>query len=108
MQLRPKVQVDVAQEMVDFHWDDDTHLRISHQQLRDICPCAFCKSKRLLQQTGDNNIGLSGAGLANTNQPMVHITDMFDQGYGAQICFSDGHDKGIFPWIFLKNINNFD
>ncbi|WP_146125799.1 gamma-butyrobetaine hydroxylase-like domain-containing protein, partial [Acinetobacter baumannii] len=24
------------------------------------------------------------------------------QGYGAQICFSDGHDKGIFPWAFLK------
>ncbi|MFX5488265.1 gamma-butyrobetaine hydroxylase-like domain-containing protein, partial [Acinetobacter baumannii] len=21
---------------------------------------------------------------------------------GAQICFSDGHDKGIFPWAFLK------
>lgn len=60
----------------------------SHQSLREICPCGFCRAKRIKQ--------------IKIEHQNVEVTAMFDQGYGAQICFSDGHDKGIFPWAFLK------
>ena len=59
---------------------------LSHQSLREICPCGFCRAKRIKQ--------------IKIEHQNVEVTAMFDQGYGAQICFSDGHDKGIFPWAF--------
>lgn len=24
--------------------------------------------------------------------------------YGVNIAFSDGHDRGIYPWVFLENL----
>ena len=65
---------------------------IKFSTLREICPCGFCKAKRLRHQ-------------AVVDAHTVQVTAMFDQGYGAQICFSDGHDQGIFPWVFLKNLD---
>lgn len=91
MQLKPHIHVNVQQQTVEFRWEDDEYLCMTHQQLRKICPCGFCKAKRLRHQ-------------AVADESTVQITAMFDQGYGAQICFSDGHDKGIFPWIFLKEM----
>ncbi|BBF78143.1 MAG TPA: DUF971 domain-containing protein [Acinetobacter ursingii] len=91
MQLKPNIHVDVQQHTVAFKWPDKD-LLISHQQLREICPCGFCKAKRLRHQ-------------AVVDAHTVQVTAMFDQGYGAQICFSDGHDQGIFPWVFLKNLD---
>lgn len=91
MQLKPQIHVDMQQYTVEFRWQDGQSLLITHQQLREICPCGFCKAKRLRHQ-------------AVADGAAVQVNAMFDQGYGAQICFSDGHDKGIFPWIFLKNI----
>lgn len=46
----------------------------------------FCRAKRIKQ--------------IKIEHQNVEVTAMFDQGYGAQICFNDGHDKGIFPWAF--------
>lgn len=91
MQLKPDVYVDVQQQTVEFRWEDDQYLLMTHHQLREICPCGFCKAKRLGHQ-------------AVVGKSAVQITSMFDQGYGAQICFNDGHDKGIFPWIFLREL----
>lgn len=49
-------------------------------------PMWFCRAKRIKQ--------------IKIEHQNVEVTAMFDQGYGAQICFNDGHDKGIFPWAF--------
>ncbi len=57
-------------------------------KFKEICPCGFCRAKRIKQ--------------IKIEHQNVEVTAMFDQGYGAQIYFSDGHDKGIFPWDFLK------
>ncbi|WP_130803740.1 gamma-butyrobetaine hydroxylase-like domain-containing protein [Acinetobacter ihumii] len=90
MLLRPDIQVDTQAHSVKFQWQDQT-LTISQQKLREICPCGFCKAKRLKQT-------------AVVKEHHIQVVAMFDQGYGAQICFSDGHDTGIFPWSFLKNL----
>ncbi|WP_336039788.1 DUF971 domain-containing protein [Acinetobacter calcoaceticus] len=88
MQLRPDIRVDILNKQVHFIWSDGSSLCLSHQNLREICPCGFCRSKHMKQ--------------IKIEQAEIEITAMFDQGYGAQICFSDGHDKGIYPWVFLK------
>lgn len=59
-------------------------------KFKEICPCGFCRAKRIKQ--------------IKIEHQNVEVIAMFDQGYGAQICFSDGHDKGIFPWAFKKNL----
>lgn len=88
MQARPDIRVDTTNKQVHFIWTDGLSVSLSHQNLREICPCGFCRAKRIKQiKIEDQN---------------VEVTAMFDQVYGAQICFSDGHDKGIFPWDFLK------
>ncbi len=86
-----RIKVDVLQQVLYLYWPDGKVQVLSHQVLREQCPCGFCRAKRLRQQE------IMAA-------PDTTITAMFDQGYGAQICFSDGHDKGIFPWIYLYEI----
>ena len=93
MQTRPDIRVDILNKQVHFIWSDGSSLCLSHQNLREICPCGFCRSKRIKQ--------------IKIEQAEIEITAMFDQGYGAQICFSDGHDKGIYPWVFLKEFSNY-
>jgi DUF971 family protein len=34
----------------------------------------------------------------------IHITALNPFGYGVQIVFSDGHDQGIFPWVYLAGL----
>ena len=29
---------------------------------------------------------------------------MEDMGYGIQIVFDDGHDRGIYPWVYLQTL----
>lgn len=86
------IQVDTQNLQVRFIWADDSDKTFTHQQLREACNCAFCKTKRFTHQpvTFDQN---------------VKITEIYDQGYGIQICFSDGHDKGIYPWVYLYQLN---
>lgn len=83
-----QVKVDVAQQMLHLHWPDGKIQALSHQSLREQCPCGFCRARRLRQQV-------------IKAVDSVVITAMFDQGYGAQICFSDGHEQGIFPWAYV-------
>ncbi|MCH7336110.1 gamma-butyrobetaine hydroxylase-like domain-containing protein [Acinetobacter sp. NIPH 2699] len=92
MQLEPiEIKVDVEQQRLLLNWQDGQHKDFSHAQLRAHCPCGFCRSSRLRQR--------------EIQYPSdIAISAIYSQGYGIQICFSDGHDKGIFPWAFLKEL----
>lgn len=87
------IKVDVNQKTLYLAWDDGTTLTLSHQLLRQQCPCAFCRVKRLQDKPVIASNGIS-------------ITAMYDQGYGVQICFDDQHQQGIFPWRFLKALDS--
>jgi hypothetical protein len=41
-------------------------------KFKEICPCGFCRAKRIKQ--------------IKIEHQNVEVTAMFDQGYGAQIC----------------------
>ena len=87
------IKVDIENLTVTLTRNDEVKQILTHQQLREACNCAFCKTKRF-------------TGQPVTIDPNVKITEMYDQGYGVQICFSDGHDKGIYPWVYLNQLNS--
>jgi DUF971 family protein len=31
----------------------------------------------------------------------VQVIELNPQGYGLQLVFSDGHERGIYPWAYL-------
>jgi len=64
---------------------------ISHARLRGACPCSRCRSTRLL------------GGIAMVDAD-VRVERIEPQGYGVQLLFSDGHERGIYPWSYLRTL----
>lgn len=83
--------------MMTLHWPDGRVQTIAHDVLRDACPCSTCRRLR-------------GAARELPGSPNAHaavsITDIRPMGYGVQLVFSDGHDRGIFPWPYLAAISS--
>lgn len=94
MPLEPsQLKVDIEQQRLFLSWEDGTAKDFIHAHLRANCPCGFCRAKRLQQREIEY-------------PDRVAISAIYSQGYGIQICFDDGHDKGIFPWAFLKELSS--
>ena len=34
----------------------------------------------------------------------VRVLEIHSQGYGVQLVFSDGHQRGIYPWAYLAQM----
>ncbi|QVM91620.1 DUF971 domain-containing protein [Pseudomonas entomophila] len=71
-------------------WPEGPQL-LGHVRLRGACPCSTCRAARL-----------KGA-VALVAQD-VRIVRVVPQGYGLQLVFSDGHERGIFPWSYLRGL----
>lgn len=78
-----------AGELV-LQWGDGEQV-ISHARLRGACPCSQCRAGRL-------------GGRIDLVSEAVRVERMEGQGYGVQLVFSDGHERGIFPWAYLKEL----
>ncbi len=73
-----------------------SHVELDGTTLRSNCRCAEC---RFLTLTNDaRTIYRSNAGEAIT------ILAASPLGYGVQLHFSDGHNRGVFPWAYLADI----
>ncbi|WP_321816129.1 MULTISPECIES: DUF971 domain-containing protein [unclassified Paraburkholderia] len=73
-------------------WPDGVHQRVALNALRAACPCGYCRAPRL------------GGSQAREAFPAdLLLTDIAPMGYGVQLVFSDGHDRGIYPWSWLEN-----
>ncbi len=67
-------------------------LRLAAAQLRSACKCAHCTRARI-------------DGRFPSEFPGVTIVDFKWMGsYAINISFSDGHDRGIYPWQFLYRL----
>ncbi|MNO39221.1 hypothetical protein D3C76_293440 [compost metagenome] len=64
---------------------------ISHARLRAACPCSQCRARQLR------------GGIAVVAED-VRVERMALQGYGIQLVFSDGHERGIYPWRYLYDL----
>ena len=81
---------DAGAGKLEIVWDDASRQRFDIALLRQRCPCADCKSRRR-------------RGMATVaSAPPAIVEIRLIGAYAAQIVFSDGHDRGIFPWRYLK------
>jgi DUF971 family protein len=71
-----------------LNWPDGREQRLDHVELRRQCPCSQCRAFRL-------------QGLTVQVDARVRVVEVNAQGYGVQLVFSDGHERGIFPWAYL-------
>lgn len=74
---------------ITVQWSSEETEIVSHHFLRGVCPCAKCRAARL-----KGHIPLVNAD--------VELVEMNPMGYGLQMVFSDGHDRGIYPWSYLR------
>ena len=86
-----EIQIDRATHTVTLVWPSGERQPLAAAQLRRMCPCAECRRKR---------------GLNERIEPSAQIAlDRFEpMGYGVQIGFSDGHARGIYPWVYLSQL----
>lgn len=80
-----------ALQQVLVTWADNTSQTLSHQRLRGACPCAKCRAGRI-------------SGRISLVESDVQLTAINPMGYGLQMVFSDGHDRGIYPWSYLHEL----
>jgi len=67
--------------------------------LRAACRCAGCRMVRL--KAGDSVDAQLPITTVTAN---VTVTSVASMGYGLQVHFSDGHNRGIFPWAYLRGL----
>jgi len=71
-------------------WDDQRSV-FSAALLRARCRCAFCRSAGL-------------KGLLSAVPADIAVVGLATMGYGVQLQFSDGHQRGIYPWAYLREL----
>lgn len=81
--------------VLEIAWSDGEVSRLSHALLREQCKCAACEQ---LRRRGP------GTASANEKLRLVHVEPVGEQGLNLQ--FSDGHDRGIYPWAYLRQLGN--
>jgi len=82
-----------ASALLHIDWDDGVRQSLTHTFLRSRCQCADCKRWRK-----DFNSELIVA-------DDIRLTEIRLVGkYGMQLIFSDGHDRGIYPWPYLREL----
>jgi DUF971 family protein len=60
--------------------------------LREACRCAECRAATLRGHSPEADGGVRMVGAAPVGQ------------YALQLLFSDGHDRGIYPWELLRRL----
>ena len=76
---------------LELEWTAGRREAISYPRLRERCMCAQCR--RLRQ---------AGAAIAADS---VTVSAVVPCGHNAvQLVFSDGHDRGIFPFPYLRTL----
>jgi DUF971 family protein len=94
MQAPVGLHNDIAQRMLEVAWPDGTRQRLTHASLRAQCRCADCSSRR---RRGSAEPAVS------SQLTIINIRPV--GAYAVQLVFSDGHQRGIFPWDFLRGLD---
>ena len=79
--------------VLEITWSDGQASRLAHGLLRERCRCAACELQRR-----------RGAGVAPADSSLriVRIAPVGEQA--LNLAFSDGHDRGIYPFAYLRQL----
>ena len=77
---------------LEIAWSDAVTAVIPHRLLREACRCAAC-------------LAAARSGDAVRSDPMVRVDAIEAFGPNAlRFVFSDGHDRGLFPFGYLREL----
>jgi DUF971 family protein len=81
-----------AAGVLEVQWDDGATQALTHLHLRQACKCSPCQAARLRGQAPDAPAD-------------VRLDEIRQIGhYAVQLVFSDGHERGIYPWELLRSL----
>lgn len=81
-----------ASRELEIRWSDGFVSRFKDAALRRACRCTTCRQASARQD-------------AIPCQENIRILSVVPVGsYAIQLCFDDGHDRGIFPWDYLRQL----
>jgi DUF971 family protein len=80
-----------SKQQLRLNWPDGREQLLDHADLRRQCPCSQCRAFRL-------------QGLTVKVDSRIRVVELNSQGYGLQLVFSDGHERGIYPWPYLAEL----
>lgn len=86
-----QIQLRKASGVVDITWRNGETSHITGDELRRFCACSRCRAR--------NTVGLR---LVGESGDVVQLALMGSTG--VQVIFADGHDRGVFPWAYLRSI----
>jgi DUF971 family protein len=87
-------EIVVSQDRLSMHiaWQDGRRANLSSHRLRSACRCAWCTRDRIMDRFKTEGASVSLVGVEMLGSHGLHIK------------FSDGHERGIFPWLYLGEI----
>jgi DUF971 family protein len=80
-----------SKQQLRLNWPDGREQVLDHTELRRQCPCSQCRAFRL-------------QGLTVKVDERIRVVQLNAQGYGLHLIFSDGHERGIYPWPYLSGL----
>ena len=84
-----KVVFHAVSQVLELEWADGGGARkLPAALLRQKCPCSKCEAARIANRSAVSSSRLESAEAVGL--------------YGLQLAFSDGHDRGIYPWSYLR------
>jgi len=100
MKIKPE-KIVVLDNVVAIKWLDGSESFLNNQTLRDQCPCANC--------SGETDVfgNIYKSNSPKTNDPNKYkINRYINVGhYAIRIVWEDGHNAGIFSFVFLKSLD---
>ena len=81
--------------VLEIAWPDGTVGHLSHGLLRLQCRCGGCEQRRRSGTLPTQ---------ADPSMRLVAIEPVGDKG--LNLAFSDGHDRGIYPWPYLHELSS--
>lgn len=80
---------------LEIEWPDGRRSQLPHGLLRARCRCAACQQ------------ALRTQGSCPEPAPQVRLAQIHMVGdKGLNLVFSDGHDRGIYPWSYLRELGD--
>jgi DUF971 family protein len=96
MKPEPKQVLQESEKKIMIVWNDESKSEFDAVQLRRACPCANCVN----EWTGEKILEDE-----RVNKDL-EITDVRLVGrYALNICFSDGHETGIYSFKYLYELD---
>ena len=84
------LRLSAALRQLEVEWEDGATAALPYSAVRERCPCAECRQRR---RTG---------GSFQAIEDIAVLAALPCGPNAVQLRFSDGHDRGIFPFPYLR------